>query len=263
MWLCKECGYTNDGVKICKRCGASKEQSESAYVAGTFDPDKPRELTRYETNKELKRLDKYFAPMESVYDEYDYCNQKLDFLDKKGFVPIGVAIYGLITIALAVWMIILICLKSFKLYNGLIIWMLMYVGLGVYCVVEYRRSLKDNRKKIKKYLGREVELAKQLTNHFNDYGTCLLGAEYTNPKIIDKLMQIFDSGRADSLEEAIQMLYVESGRTEEENKNRLDLVGSRQIEFGAKEAKVFCASSFFGLYNKKQDRNPFRYLFRR
>ena len=171
----------------------------------TSDLDDLPDMTRYEINKELKKMLKHFASMEPQYNEYEYCNQKLDFFDKRGYVPAAIPIYGIITIAISAFFIVMICLKSFKLYNMLILWMLMYVALGVYCVVAFRKSLKENR------------------------------------------------GRTDTLEQAIDMLYHESGRTKEEDQAYLDKVTSRQAEFGETKALVFCSANFFGLYHPDQE----------
>lgn len=247
MVTCNECGYENHGRRICKRCGAPLDLS--AEKNGISVDDLP-DMSLYEVNKELKKLIRYFDFMRAQYSEYEFCNQKLDFLDKKGYVPIGVLIFGIIMMGVTTWLSVLVSLRAFKLYNGLILWLAMFFVDGLYSAVAYSRSLKDNRKKIKKYLGREVELAKQLTNYYNDYGPCLLEAKYTDPRILDRLQNIIKSGRASSLEQALDLLFEDSGRTKEESAEYLATVASRQAEFGEKDALVFCSSSFFGAYHK-------------
>ena len=247
MVTCNECGYENHGRRICKRCGAPLDLS--AEKNGISVDDLP-DMSLYEVNKELKKLIRYFDFMRAQYSEYEFCNQKLDFLDKKGYVPIGVLIFGVIMMGVTTWLSVLVALRAFKLYNGLILWLAMFFVDGLYSAVAYSRSLKDNRKKIKKYLGREVELAKQLTNYYNDYGPCLLEAKYTDPRILDRLQNIIKSGRASSLEQALDLLFEDSGRTKEESAEYLATVASRQAEFGEKDALVFCSSSFLGAYHK-------------
>ena len=247
MVTCNECGYENHGRRICKRCGAPLDLS--AEKNGISVDDLP-DMSLYEVNKELKKLIRYFDFMRIQYSEYEFCNQKLDFLDKRGYIPIGVLIFGIIMMGVTTWLSVLVALRAFKLYNGLILWLAMFFVDGLYAAVAYSRSLKDNRKKIKKYLGREVELAKQLTNYYNDYGPCLLEAKYTDPRILDRLQNIIKSGRASSLEQALDLLFEDSGRTKEESAEYLATVASRQAEFGEKDALVFCSSSFFGAYHK-------------
>jgi len=247
MVTCNECGYENHGRRICKRCGAPLDLS--AEKNGISVDDLP-DISLYEVNRELKKLIRYFDFMRAQYSEYEFCNQKLDFLDKKGYVPIGVLVFGIIMMGVTTWLSVLVALRAFKLYNGLILWLAMFFVDGLYAAVAYSRSLKDSRKKIKKYLGREVELAKQLTNYYNDYGPCLLEAKYTDPRILDRLQNIIKSGRASSLEQALDLLFEDSGRTKKESAEYLATVASRQAEFGEKDALVFCSSSFFGAYHK-------------
>lgn len=247
MVTCNECGYENHGRRICKRCGAPLDLS--AEKNGISVDDLP-DMSLYEVNKELKKLIRYFDFMRAQYSEYEFCNQKLDYLDKRGYIPIGVLIFGIIMMGVTTWLSVLVALRAFKLYNGLILWLAMFFVDGLYAAVAYSRSLKDNRKKIKKYLGREVELAKQLTNYYNDYGPCLLEAKYTDPRILDRLQNIIKSGRASSLEQALDLLFEDSGRTKEESADYLALVASRQAEFGEKDAMAFCSANFFGAYHK-------------
>ena len=86
----------------------------------------------------------------------------------------------------------------------------------------------------------------------------IIDAKYTDPRILEKLMIINRSGRTDTLEQAIDMLYHESGRTKDEDNAYLDKLTSRQAEFGDTTAKVFCSANFFGLYHKEEEPKPFK-----
>jgi hypothetical protein len=250
MVTCRECGYRNEGRKTCKRCGASLDAKTPDDADLADLPD----ITRYEINKELKKMLKHFTPMEPQFNEYEYCNQKLDFFSKWGYVPTAIPFVGIFFIGSMILLSVFTVFKvSLKLYNGLLLWYAMYFALGIYCIVAFYKSLKENRKNIRKYLGREVELAKQLTNAVNDYGPMIIDEKYTDPRILERLMIINRSGRTDTLEQAIDMLYHESGKTKEEAQKYLDKLVSRQTEFGETNAKVFCSANFFGLYHKDQE----------
>ena len=250
MVTCRECGYRNEGRKTCKRCGASLDAKTPDDADLADLPD----ITRYEINKELKKMLKHFTPMEPQFNEYEYCNQKLDFFSKWGYVPTAIPFVGIFFIGSMILLSVFTVFKvSLKLYNGLLLWYAMYFALGIYCIVAFCKSLKENRKNIRKYLGREVELAKQLTNAVNDYGPMIIEEKYTDPRILERLMKINRSGRTDTLEQAIDMLYHESGKTKEEAQKYLDKLVSRQTEFGETNAKVFCSANFFGLYHKDQE----------
>jgi len=250
MITCRECGYRNEGRKTCKRCGASLDAKTPDDADLADLPD----ITRYEINKELKKMLKHFTPMEPQFNEYEYCNQKLDFFSKWGYVPTAIPFVGIFFIGSMILLSVFTVFKvSLKLYNGLLLWYAMYFALGIYCIVAFYKSLKENRKNIRKYLGREVELAKQLTNAVNDYGPMIIEEKYTDPRILERLMIINRSGRTDTLEQAIDMLYHESGKTKEAAQKYLDKLVSRQTEFGETNAKVFCSANFFGLYHPDQE----------
>lgn len=247
MWLCKECGYSNEGRNICKQCGMPKEQSEK--TENTNASDVPHDMTLYEINKELKKMHRYFKPMLAQYKEYNYCNQRLDFLSKKGDLPLWVLIFGIVLCSVSLFLIIMTILVLFKRYNGLLIWWGMFLGLGIYCVTKYTQNITENRKQIRKFQSREIELAKELTGYFREYGQSLIEGEYSDPRIIEKLLQIIDSGRAESVEKAIDRLFFEAGKTKEQNRDYLDIVSGRQKEYGEADVMVFCSAEFFGAYN--------------
>lgn len=256
MVTCRECGFRNEGRKNCKRCGAPLDGRKTDTDSDLADlPD----ITRYEINKELKKMLKHFTPYEPQFNEYEYCNQKLDFFSKWGYVPTAVPFVGIFFIGSMILLSVLTVFRtSLKLYNGLLLWYAMYFALGIYCIVAFYKSLKENRKNIRKYLGREVELAKQLTNAVNDYGSMMIDSKYSDPRILERLMIINRSGRTDTLEQAIDMLYHESGKTKEASQKYLDKLTSRQAEFGDTTAKVFYSANFFGLYHKEEEPEPFK-----
>ena len=249
MVTCKECGYQNNGRKLCKKCGAPLDLSVEENAVSVEDlPD----LTLYDVNRELKKLIRYFNRMQAQYSEYEYCNQKLDSLDKRGYVSKGILIFGICMIAAMVWLSVVEVLYTYirQDLTGLLVWNAMFLAVGLYAVIAYFHSLRDNRKKIKNYLGREVELARQLTNHYKKYGPCLIDPQYTDPRILDRLALLIRSGRVNTLEQAMDTLFVDAGKTKKESSDYLAVVASRQAEFGEKDALVFCAASFFGAYHQ-------------
>ena len=64
MVTCKECGYQNNGRKLCKKCGAPLDLSVEENAVSVEDlPD----LTLYDVNRELKKLIRYFNRMQAQY----------------------------------------------------------------------------------------------------------------------------------------------------------------------------------------------------
>ena len=148
MWMCKECGFSNEGRTVCKKCGAPMDVKETKDNGTSSEPDATRELTTYELNKELKRLVKHFNPLLSQFKEYNYCNQKLDFLSKKGYVPVAILILGIAICAVSIFLIVMTFTVLFRFFNGLLIWWFMFLRLGIYCITVYIHSLVKNRKDV-------------------------------------------------------------------------------------------------------------------
>lgn len=252
MWICKDCGFANEGRKVCKKCGAPVDKSGAQDNHVPSDIHDSRELTTYEINKELKRLIRHFNPLLSQFKEYNYCNQKLDFLSKKGYVPVAILILGIILSAISIFLIVMTFTVLFRFFNGLLIWWFMFLGLGIYCITVYIHSLLKNRKEIRKYITKEIGIAKQLTKSFDEAETDIIDVMYSDPRILEKIVNIISEGRANTVDKAVDALYVESGKTKEQSRRYLDLVASRQADYGGKDAAVFCSADFFGAYHMKK-----------
>lgn len=67
---------------------------------------------------------------------------------------------------------------------------------------------------------------------------------------MDRLALLIRSGRVNTLEQAMDTLFEDAGKTKKESSDYLAVVASRQAEFGERDALVFCAASFFGAYHQ-------------
>ena len=43
--------------------------------------------------------------------------------------------------------------------------------------------------------------------HYNSYGECPLGVEYSNPKTIERIYDMVQRGEADTIQEAVKQFY--------------------------------------------------------
>ena len=82
--------------------------------------------------------------------------------------------------------------------------------------------------------------------------TDIIDVMYSDPRILEKIVNIISEGRANTVDKAVDALYVESGKTKEQSRRYLDLVASRQADYGGKDAAVFCSADFFGAYHMKK-----------
>ncbi len=64
----------------------------------------------------------------------------------------------------------------------------------------------NNRKKYAQYSKRQQELAAILNGYYQQYPDCPVGIDYCDPKTLNNIMSILQSGRADTIKEAISLL---------------------------------------------------------
>ena len=96
------------------------------------------------------------------------------------------------------------------------------------------------------------ELAQELTQHFRAYGYCPVGPEYTNPSILQQIMSVIQSGRAETPKEAINVLLDDAHKSSMEFAAMLTARNAQAAaEYaqgaaaGATASAVFSAANFF------------------
>ena len=272
MAFCSNCGFSiNDGLKFCSNCGApvggispvppvlvpvqnqyqSPQQIQMMQQQSVFEQTAK---TRMDSLNEMNNMLSYFGQMAQQYDEYDHCNKMIPVLQR------GVGKARL------VWGIIFCCAGAYFGFMGLaslsssfssrsssvsilmVVLLLFCLALiipGILMIVSRSVAANKKRKELENMLNREAELATILTQHYNNYGFCLIGAEYTNPKILSRICDIIRSGRADTPKEAINILLDDAHKSMMQLQSQLTMQATRQAARGATAAAVFSAANFF------------------
>ena len=107
--------------------------------------------------------------------------------------------------------------------------------------------LKPNafKKRAAKTFQRYDEVTAELFDYYQQYGTCLVGSEYTNPSNLITIMNTIKSGRADTTKDAINLLLEDTYRN---NMQRIAAQAARSAAAAARGARVgavFSAANFF------------------
>lgn len=259
--VCKGCGGKLDVKdRFCIVCGypvqLQNQKIQSKTPTGYISVQQKEE--REKCIAELNRIWSYFKKAQAVYNDYDRCislgdkyrkeyrehtSSNDDFWDHR---------------------IILILLGTFLFFGsffligfgkelpnviaGIIILIFVAPGigyLGVYSFILDGRNERNMRNKIKKNDDRLAELALQLTKYYAAYGYCIVDPEYTNPRIIEKLIQIMNFERANTLREAIVTFYHDCHIKEFMAKDWLTSEMGLLNAHGAKSTSVFYPASYF------------------
>lgn len=253
MAFCSRCGAQNaDGVNFCVACGAPLQQAmpqampqadpnmmqqQMAMMQQMMQQQQMNSMQavaqqRQDSLNEIDRMMAYFGQKQNEYDEYDYLNELIPtqmYVKAKPMI-----VFGIISTVLA-----LILLSS--RYGAGAVFLVIGLGLiGGFIAINVNRS-----KKLNENLVRVSVLANELAEHYVNFGMCLVGAEYSNPRILAVIRDCIVAGRADTPKEAINVLLDENHKSNMEALAAQTAVNSAAAARGANVAAAFAAANFF------------------
>ena len=103
----------------------------------------------------------------------------------------------------------------------------------------------NNKRKCAYYQGEYLRLSQELNDYYAAYPQCPVGAEYANPEILELILGVLNSGRADTIKEAINVLISEANQAEMTAYLQNIQAYSQQASARAGTAAIFAAASFF------------------
>lgn len=152
-----------------------------------------RSAMRQTEIKVLGEVIRHFSSHQGDYDAYDNNTRRLLYYARGA------------SSALLVWGIILTVLGLFFTGMfaefGMVFWVpgiLMTLG-GILMKV-------NNHSKMNSCLRNHKQLTQELYQHYLKYTNCPVGPEYSNPRVLQILMEILQSGRCDTIKEAINCM---------------------------------------------------------
>ena len=290
--FCHNCGTKlSENDQFCLQCGAKQNvsnkrlfvanastwsgsassvepitrQTNNMYAAEGNNPLAPdrtmmrsvngyRDEERAHALNELQRAYEWFSQKQNAYDEYDSISNRLPKMNRVGKRPL--LIWGCILTggSFLLMLLILNLTSSYRVSanGGLIAVVIIGMLAGAGMIAGFFIA-EANRKKTISILHERLEhLGQELTDHYIAFGRCSFGAEYSNPMIINRIMNLVNSGRADSIKEGINIMLsdlrmdqmAEMSRITAENV-QIIAKNSAAAARGARTAAAFSAASFF------------------
>lgn len=220
MLFCCHCGeQLQDNMRFCPTCGSRTDgMGESAAVAGAaqviYTIQRTSDL-RAQNLDEIDRMIGYFGQKQALYDEIEMLFAEIQKLKDEPDAPYdtstGNALYCFFYFVfrkaflfiMGVWLIIM-GLSTLSQPDGASAGLFFAVigGLVLYLAIKLRNSRLN---KIEQYDQRCKQIASELKEYYQGYGPCVVGSEYSAPKILVELKSIIESGRADTIKEAINI----------------------------------------------------------
>lgn len=248
--FCSYCGSPlAEGASFCNICGKCVNGGAVANnpASDTWSATNIQ-MQQYQVQKTVIRQSEinsianayyYFSQKSSQFDEYDQACDKLNYYSRGA--KSALLVWGCIASTLG-----LLCL-------------IVYLGLGVSVVpaillLLFPGSLMitggilmkvNNHKKFAYFKKKYAELSKELYDHYISYPNCPVGPEYVNPQILGLLLNVLQSGRADTVKESINLVIDETHRAKVREYLAAIEYNTAAINAKTSVTTTFVAASFF------------------
>ena len=198
---------------------------------------------REDSMEELREMYNYFSVKADAYDELERLERHIS----QG-VRIGKAgkVLGILLIILGG----IVAVVGYSLGSVAGIIGLLISGLGVYMIVSRSKNYNKQVRTIAEEQQRLGELADELILHYNNYGPCPIGIEYTDPKSLEAIYEVIRQGRADTPKEAINLLGHDAHFAEMERLQRETAQAAWQTCAASRATAGFAAASYFHQVNR-------------
>lgn len=255
--VCIQCGSTIDSTdKFCMLCGYPTQQQTHRKLKNNNPKNQASQqnCSKEECIDELTRILGHFSKVQPTYDNYD--NNLRIRAEKAGeynssndpddlYNKIYLFLYALGFTLTVMGFVFWASSGEFIKQWGWFVSGNIAGSIGVFLSVVKARYMRRLRREIIECDTARASLATELTKHYANYGYCIIGPEYTNPKILDKIIGNLRYGRANTLNDAIKILYHDIHKREFRAKQLLIEEIKNNDSHGAKTAAAYIPAYFF------------------
>ena len=237
--FCSYCGaQLQDGSAFCSSCGKQLDQSVPAPVQQVVQQPSYQEqknAVRSSEISELQSVINHFSQAAEDYEAYDACCELVNYYSQGA--RSALIVWGAIAATLG----LIACLSPEAVLGALV----AFVVPGILMIVGGILMKVANRKNYNEYLELYDKLSRSLAEHYANYPNCPVGPEYSNPVILDAIMSVLQSGRADTIKESINIL-IDDARQDDIDEYLEEIErNTAQAQANTRAAAVFLAADFF------------------
>ena len=201
--FCPKCGkQILDQSFFCMYCGANIAILTPINQNNQLDFEfqNHRKAVRDSEINLLNNLLQYFSQKKEIYDEYDNASELLIYYSNGA--KSSLLVWGCILVAFGIFGFFSVndiheymkYALPFILFPGI----LMLIG-GILMKV-------SNRMNYNHFKRNKENLFQELYSYYNTFSDCPIGFKFSNPRILESIMQIIKSGRADTIKESINIM---------------------------------------------------------
>ena len=249
--FCPKCGSKNpDQAAFCSSCGINLKALNSSGTASAADKTYHNEKNRTELRKkEIEKLSmiiEYFSKIPARYYAYDNTCNMIEISKKKLF---GLLIWGIILIVLSfvygIGAIVMLSIGKTENLGACIFAAITFFLVGPMLIVLFIVTSRARNRSYSEAIIRYDKLTEELYNYYLAYDNCAVGCEYTNPANLDAILKTIQSGSADTIEEAINILTGQNLQRSMREMSQHSARSAAASARGVKNAVVFYSARFF------------------
>lgn len=254
--FCSKCGsQIPDGAGFCSSCGNAVNAAPAVATPAAPAVDyqammqaQMMQAQQFQMQKNAVRQSEinalsavyhYFNAKRSEFQQYDHVCEQLNHYSRgaKG--------------ALLVWGIIIMAFGALMSMGALAgeipfpVPLFLFIFPGAAMLTGGIMLKKNNKRQCAYYQEEYLRLSAELNDYYAAYPQCPVGAEYANPEILELILGVLNSGRADTIKEAINVLIAEANQAEMNAYLQNIQAYSEQASARAGTAAIFAAASFF------------------
>lgn len=235
--FCPHCGQQiADGSAFCSVCGKSTTNVAAPAPTPVIDYQAQKQAVRQSEISAMSKALAHFNEKRDEFTEYDLVCELVNHYAKgaKG----SLLVWGIIIATAG----LLCCLAGPEALIGSLIG---FVVPGAAMIFGGIMMKVKNRKNYAYFQQEYARLSEELYNHYVSYPNCPVGPEYANPEILETILGVLQSGRADTIKEAINLLIDDAERSEMSEYLEMIEQNTAAINAQTRVAAVFAAANFF------------------
>lgn len=260
MKYCTNCGtQLVNTASFCSNCGqvlggVNTPARQSANVFPTMRVVQDAFAVREQNLNEIGRLLQYFGAKQNLYDEYESLQAQVEKLappqdPNMGWLGRWLKFYSknLLPFYL-VGLLMLGALTAFSAGGSGASAGLIWLVIGAVILVRMIKKRQNRKETIDQCYQRINAIAVELNDYYHAFGPCIVGYEFSNPRILYSIGQMIQSGRADTIKEAINRMLEDNHRNYMEVQSQIAVRAARQAQLSTDFAAiaVLCSPNTFG-----------------
>lgn len=238
MSFCPKCGNNVGDAAFCSKCGSKIETDElSTIEQNDLSNNNSQMNQRIQAASELTKLYDYFFAKNYIFEEHDKEEKNYNYLLKQTYN--GIATLLALSLTVAAYSLLLgISSRKISIVT------LISGAIAVFFYIIYNKKTKEKKNKLNEIKNQLTKLEDELSDHYNAYGYCPIGIEYSNPRIIRTIADIIRAGRADSIKEAINIMLDDAHKTTMELQAILTTAAAQSAAKNSAVSAAFSVASF-------------------